>query len=53
MRACIILHNMIVEDERDTYVTDFDQFTSYDDVVNGLSQPELSEEMFGPYEKYI
>ncbi|CAD5317986.1 unnamed protein product [Arabidopsis thaliana] len=29
MRSCIILHNMIVEDERETYAqhwTDYDQF---------------------------
>jgi hypothetical protein len=33
MLACIILHNMIVEDERDTYVGNFD----YDHVDNDLT----------------
>ncbi|XP_052109291.1 uncharacterized protein LOC127744108 [Arachis duranensis] len=37
MRACIILHNMIVEDERDTYARNFAQGLEYDDVENGLS----------------
>ncbi|XP_015959547.1 uncharacterized protein LOC107483442 [Arachis duranensis] len=41
MRACIILHNMIVEDERDTYTGNFSQGLEYDDVENGLSQPQL------------
>lgn len=53
MRVCIILHNMIVEDERDMYATPFDPLPSYDDVSNGLSQPNLGEESFGPYENYI
>ncbi|XP_052109233.1 uncharacterized protein LOC127741218 [Arachis duranensis] len=39
MRACIILHNMIVEDERDAYAGNFAQDLEYDDVENGLSQP--------------
>ncbi|QHO54546.1 uncharacterized protein DS421_2g57730 [Arachis hypogaea] len=32
IRACIILHNMIVEDERDTYVGNFAQGLEYDNV---------------------
>lgn len=53
MRACVILYNMIVEDERDTYVTPFGPLPSYDDVTNGLSQSNLGEEPFGPCENYI
>ena len=53
MRACIILHNMIVEDERDTYATPFGPLPIYDDTTNGLSQPNLGEEPFAPYERYI
>ena len=42
MDACIILHNMIVEDERDGYLhtDDYEQFNSEvlsDDVANGPS----------------
>ena len=53
IRACIILYNMIVEDERDTYAGNFDKLRSYDDVENDISQPELGEETFAPYERYI
>ncbi|XP_074336670.1 uncharacterized protein LOC141673837 [Apium graveolens] len=53
MRACIIIHNMIVEDERDTYATQFGSFPTYDDATNGLSQPTLGEEPFVPNETYI
>ena len=53
MRACIILHNIIVEDERDTYVGNFAQPLSYDNVENDISHPELGEETFVPYERYI
>jgi len=40
--ACIILHNMIVEDERHTYVGDFDY--SYDNVNNDVSTTETSND---------
>ncbi|KAL9688826.1 hypothetical protein QQ045_033250 [Rhodiola kirilowii] len=53
MRACIILHNMIVEDERNTYATPFGPLPSYDDISDGLSQPNLGDEPFAPYENYI
>ncbi|XP_074353233.1 uncharacterized protein LOC141692331 [Apium graveolens] len=43
MRACIIMHNMIVEDERDTYATQFGPLPIYDDASNGLSEPNLGE----------
>jgi hypothetical protein len=38
MLACIILHNMIVEDERDTYASNFD----YDHIDNNFSTTEVS-----------
>ncbi|XP_017250657.1 uncharacterized protein LOC108221279 [Daucus carota subsp. sativus] len=53
MRACIILHNMIVEDERDTYATPFGPLPCYDDTRNGIPEPNLGEEPFVPYENYI
>ncbi|XP_074336136.1 uncharacterized protein LOC141673299 [Apium graveolens] len=53
MRACIIIHNMIVEDERHTYATQFGTVPTYDDATNGLPEPNLGEEYFVPYETYI
>ncbi|XP_057745355.1 uncharacterized protein LOC130963239, partial [Arachis stenosperma] len=53
MRACIILHNMIVEDERDSYAGNFAQGLEYDDVENGLSQPQLGEEDFAPNHQFL
>ena len=53
MRACIILHNMIVKDERNTYAGNFDELPFYDDVDNIISQLELREETFASYERYI
>ena len=53
MRVCIILHNIIVEDERDTYATPFDPLQTYDDATNGLSQSNLEEEPFVPNKRYI
>ncbi|XP_057755526.1 uncharacterized protein LOC130974685 [Arachis stenosperma] len=53
MRACIILHNMIVEDEIDTYAGNFAQGLEYDDVENGLSQPQMGEEDFAPYHQFL
>ena len=44
---------MIVEDERDTYATLFGPLPSYDDTVDGLSQLNLGEEPFAPYEDYV
>ncbi|GAB2295484.1 hypothetical protein Dimus_029650, partial [Dionaea muscipula] len=34
MKACIVLHNMIVEDERDTY-TRYDDISQYDQAEGG------------------
>ncbi|XP_074352941.1 uncharacterized protein LOC141692102 [Apium graveolens] len=53
MRACIIMHNMIVEDERDTYVTQFGPLPTYDVTTNGLPEPNLGKESFVPYETYV
>ena len=53
MKACIILHNMIVDDERDTYARNFMQLSSYDDVANDISQPELLDDTIAPYWRYI
>ncbi|XP_074377265.1 uncharacterized protein LOC141718780 [Apium graveolens] len=53
MRACIIIHNMIVEDERDIYATQFVPLPIYDDATNGLPEPNLGEEPFTPHETYI
>ena len=37
MKACVILYNMIVEDERDSFDLTFD----YDDVENNTPQPNV------------
>ena len=41
MRACIILHNMIVEDERDNY-TQYDIFQSQQIETGGSAQVDLT-----------
>ncbi|XP_074346175.1 uncharacterized protein LOC141684942 [Apium graveolens] len=53
MRACIILNNMIFEDERDTYATPFGPLPSYDDATDGLPPPNIGEEPLASYEIYI
>ncbi|XP_074360338.1 uncharacterized protein LOC141700495 [Apium graveolens] len=53
MRACIIIHNMIVEDESDTYAIPFGPLPTYDDTKNGLPEPNLVEKPFVPYETYV
>ena len=53
MRACIILHNMIIEDERDTYATPFGPLPSSDNATDGLSPANLGEEPLASYEIYI
>lgn len=47
------IHNIIVEDESDTYAIKFDPLSTYDDVTNGLSQPNLGEKPPILYETYI
>ena len=44
---------MIVDDERNTFARNFAQIFSYDDVANNISQPELLDDSFAPYERYI
>ncbi|XP_074371342.1 uncharacterized protein LOC141712335 [Apium graveolens] len=53
MRASIILHNMIVEDERDTNANPFGPLPSYDDATNDLPPPNLGKENLPSYETYI
>lgn len=53
MKACIVIYNMIVEDERNIYVIQLDPLPTYDDTTNDLSQLNLGEEPFIPYETYI
>ncbi|XP_021764601.1 uncharacterized protein LOC110729190 [Chenopodium quinoa] len=43
--ACIIMHNMIVEDERDTYKTYYD-LNEYDQTTNASSSNRNTEESF-------
>ncbi|XP_021746648.1 uncharacterized protein LOC110712492 [Chenopodium quinoa] len=45
MIACIIMHNMIVEDERDTYKTYYDP-NEYDQATNASSSNRNTEEPF-------
>ena len=49
MRACVILHNMIVEDERDNYELAFD----YDVVKGTASEPIVNHDYHPCYEKYF
>jgi len=49
MKACIILHNMIVEDERDSYDPAFD----YDDVEGNTPQPNVQQGHHPCYAAYL
>ena len=49
MRACVILHNMIVEDERDNYELAFD----YDVVEETVPQPTVNHDHHPCYETYF
>jgi len=49
MRACVILHNMIVEDERDNYELAFD----YNVVEESAPPPTVTHERHSCYETYF
>ena len=49
MRACVILHNMIVEDERDNYELAYD----YDVVEGTAPEPIVNHEYHPCYETYF
>ena len=49
MRACVILHNMIVEDERDNYELAFD----YDVVEGTVPEPIVNHDHHPCYETYF
>jgi len=49
MKACVILHNMIVEDERDSYDLTFD----YDDVEDNTPQPNVQRDHHPCYVAYL
>ena len=49
MKACVILHNMIVEDERDSYDLAFD----YDDVDDNTPQPNVQQGHHSCYAAYL
>ena len=49
MKACVILHNMIVEDERDSYDLAFD----YDDVDDNTPQPNVQQAHHPCYAAYL
>ena len=52
MRACVIMHNMIVEDERDKYANN-DNIWS-DEEVNGIvSRPEVSRGRLAEFQQYL
>ena len=49
MKACVILHNMIVEDERDSYDLAF----GYDDVDDNTPQPNVQQGHHPCYAAYL
>ena len=50
LRACVIMHNMIVEDECDSYIRQFD-FT--DNADFSISMPQVSRNHLAEYENYL
>jgi Plant transposon protein len=51
MRACLIMHNMIVEDERDSYAGNYD-YT--DDTVDfTVSMSDIHHSRLTAYEEYV
>ncbi|XP_023735903.1 uncharacterized protein LOC111883808 [Lactuca sativa] len=51
MRACVIMHNMIVEDERDSYIRQFDYTDN--DVNFNIVRPEIFRNRLPSYEMYL
>jgi len=49
MKACVILHNMIVEDERDSYDLAFE----YKDVEGSIPQPVVWRDRHPYYAAYL
>jgi len=49
MKACVILHNMIVEDERDLYDLAFD----YEQVDGTTPEPTVRRNVHPCYETYL
>jgi len=49
MKACIILHNIIVEDEQDLYDLAFD----YDHVEDSISKPNVQQGHHPCYATYL
>ena len=49
MKACVILHNMLVEDERDSCDLAFD----YDDVEDNTPQPNVQRDHYPCYAAYL
>ena len=49
MKACIILHNMIVEDERDSYDLAFE----YEDVEGSIPEPVVRRDHHPRYAAYL
>ena len=49
MKACIMLHNMIIEDERDSYDLAFD----YEDVEHSIPEPIVRQDHHPCYSAYL